>query len=210
MIAPKAEDVQYNTMKSRIESWRGVYADWQIIDSSTWLKMIEPFEPKQVKEVNGQRVISYGLSSFGYDMRVANEFKIFSASTGQLTVIDPKAIEEKALVDYVGGYCIIPPNSFALARSVEYFRMPANVTGIVLGKSTYARCGIVTNFTPLESGWEGFVTIEISNTTPVPVKVYANEGIAQCLFFGGEFPLVTYADRNGKYQAQTGITLAKV
>lgn len=210
MIAPKAEDVQYNTMKSRIESWRGVYADWQIIDSSTWLKMIEPFEPKQVKEVNGQRVISYGLSSFGYDMRVANEFKIFSASTGQLTVIDPKAIEEKALVDYVGGYCIIPPNSFALARSVEYFRMPANVTGIVLGKSTYARCGIVTNFTPLESGWEGFVTIEISNTTPVPVKVYANEGIAQCLFFGGEFPLVTYADRKGKYQAQTGITLAKV
>ena len=210
MIAPKAEDVQYNTMKSRIESWRGVYADWQIIDSSTWLKMIEPFEPKQVKEVNGQRVISYGLSSFGYDMRVANEFKIFSASTGQLTVIDPKAIEEKALVDYVGGYCIIPPNSFALARSVEYFRMPANVTGIVLGKSTYARCGIVTNFTPLESGWEGFVTIEISNTTPVPVKVYANEGVAQCLFFGGEFPLVTYADRKGKYQAQTGITLAKV
>ncbi len=206
----KAEDVQYNTMKSRIESWRGVYADWQIIDSSTWLKMIEPFEPKQVKEVNGQRVISYGLSSFGYDMRVANEFKIFSASTGQLTVIDPKAIEEKALVDYVGGYCIIPPNSFALARSVEYFRMPANVTGIVLGKSTYARCGIVTNFTPLESGWEGFVTIEISNTTPVPVKVYANEGVAQCLFFGGEFPLVTYADRKGKYQAQTGITLAKV
>jgi len=206
----KAEDVQYNTMKSRIESWRGVYADWQIIDSSTWLKMIEPFEPKQVKEVNGQRVISYGLSSFGYDMRVANEFKIFSASTGQLTVIDPKAIEEKALVDYVGGYCIIPPNSFALARSVEYFRMPANVTGIVLGKSTYARCGIVTNFTPLESGWEGFVTIEISNTTPVPVKVYANEGVAQCLFFGGEFPLVPYADRKGKYQAQTGITLAKV
>ena len=206
----KAEDVQYNTMKSRIESWRGVYADWQIIDSSTWLKMIDPFEPKQVKEVNGQRVISYGLSSFGYDMRVANEFKIFSASTGQLTVIDPKAIEEKALVDYVGGYCIIPPNSFALARSVEYFRMPANVTGIVLGKSTYARCGIVTNFTPLESGWEGFVTIEISNTTPVPVKVYANEGVAQCLFFGGEFPLVTYADRKGKYQAQTGITLAKV
>ena len=206
----KAEDVQYNTMKSRIESWRGVYADWQIIDSSTWLKMIEPFEPKQVKEVNGQRVISYGLSSFGYDMRVSNEFKIFSASTGQLTVIDPKAIEEKALVDYVGGYCIIPPNSFALARSVEYFRMPANVTGIVLGKSTYARCGIVTNFTPLESGWEGFVTIEISNTTPVPVKVYANEGVAQCLFFGGEFPLVTYADRKGKYQAQTGITLAKV
>ena len=206
----KAEDVQYNTMKSRIESWRGVYADWQIIDSSTWLKMIEPFEPKQVKEVNGQRVISYGLSSFGYDMRVANEFKIFSASTGQLTVIDPKAIEEKALVDYVGGYCIIPPNSFALARSVEYFRMPANVTGIVLGKSTYARCGIVTNFTPLESGWEGFVTIEISNTTPVPVKVYANEGVAQCLFFGGEFPLVTYADRKGKYQNQVGITLAKV
>ena len=207
----KAEDVQYNTMKSRIESWRGVYADWQIIDSSTWLKMIEPFEPRQVKEVNGQRVISYGLSSFGYDMRVANEFKIFSASTGQLTVIDPKAIEEKALVDYVGGYCIIPPNSFALARSVEYFRMPANVTGIVLGKSTYARCGIVTNFTPLESGWEGFVTIEISNTTPVPVKVYANEGVAQVLFLeSDEICETSYKDRGGKYLGQTGVTLPKI
>ena len=206
----KAEDVQYNTMKSRIESWRGVYADWQIIDSSTWLKMIEPFEPKQVKEVNGQRVISYGLSSFGYDMRVSNEFKIFSASTGQLTVIDPKAIDERAMVDYVGDFCIIPPNSFALARSVEYFRMPANVVGLCLGKSTYARAGIVTNFTPFEPGWEGHVTIEISNTTPLPAKIYANEGIAQCLFAGGEFPLVTYADRKGKYQAQVGITLAKV
>ena len=210
MIAPKAEDVQYNTMKSRIESWRGVYADWQIIDSSTWLKMIEPFEPKQVKEVNGQRVISYGLSSFGYDMRVANEFKIFSASTGRLTVIDPKAIGERAMVDYVGDFCIIPPNSLALARSVEYFRMPANVVGLCLGKSTYARAGIVTNFTPFEPGWEGHVTIEISNTTPLPAKIYANEGIAQCLFAGGEFPLVTYADRKGKYQNQVGITLAKV
>jgi dCTP deaminase len=143
-------------------------------------------------------------------MRVADDFKIFSASTGQLTVLDPKAIDEKAMVDYKGDYCIIPPNSFALARSIEYFQMPENVVGLCIGKSTYARQGVVTNFTPFEPSWRGHVTIEISNTTPVPVKIYANEGIAQCLFFGGEFPIVTYASRAGKYQNQTGITLARV
>ena len=210
MIAPKAEEVQRKAMIQKIDSWVGFYADWQIELAVRYKGMIDRFQPEQVKSVDGNSVISYGLSSFGYDMRVANEFKIFSASTGQLTVIDPKAIDERAMVDYVGDFCIIPPNSFALARSVEYFHMPANVVGLCLGKSTYARAGIVTNFTPFEPGWEGHVTIEISNTTPVPVKVYANEGVAQCLFFGGEFPLVTYADRKGKYQNQVGITLAKV
>ncbi|MFN8443780.1 MAG: dCTP deaminase [Caldilineaceae bacterium] len=169
-------------------------------------KMIEPFEEKLVRK----GVISYGLSSFGYDIRVANEFRIFTASTGQLTVVDPKTLDERALVPYEGDVCFIPPNSFALARSLEYFRMPRNVIGLCLGKSTYARAGIVTNFTPFEPGWEGFVTIEISNTTPLPAKIYANEGIAQVLFFEGEEPEVTYADRQGKYQAQTGITLPKV
>ncbi len=169
-------------------------------------KMIEPFEEKLVRA----GVISFGLSSFGYDIRVAPEFRIFTASTGQLTVVDPKYLDERALVPYEGEVCIIPPNSFALARSVEYFRMPRNVMGLCLGKSTYARAGIVTNFTPFEPGWEGHVTIEISNTTPLPAKIYANEGIAQVLFFEGEQPEVSYADRQGKYQAQTGITLPKV
>lgn len=169
-------------------------------------KMIEPFEEKLVRA----GVISFGLSSFGYDIRVAPEFRIFTASTGQLTVVDPKYLDERALVPYEGEICIIPPNSFALARSVEYFRMPRNVMGLCLGKSTYARAGIVTNFTPFEPGWEGHVTIEISNTTPLPAKIYANEGIAQVLFFEGEQPEVSYADRQGKYQAQTGITLPKV
>lgn len=169
-------------------------------------KMIDPFEERLVRE----GVISYGLSSFGYDIRVADEFLIFTPSTGQLTVVDPKAIDEKAMARYQGEVCIIPPNSFALARSVEYFRMPRNVLGVCLGKSTYARAGIITNFTPFEPGWEGHVTIEISNTTPLPAKIYANEGIAQVLFFEGEEPEVSYADRKGKYQAQTGITLPRL
>ena len=169
-------------------------------------KMIEPFEEKLMRE----GVISYGLSSFGYDIRVADEFLIFTPSTGQLTVVDPKAIDSRAMMRYQGEVCIIPPNSFALARSVEYFRMPRNVLGICLGKSTYARTGIITNFTPFEPGWEGHVTIEISNTTPLPAKIYANEGIAQVLFFEGEEPEVSYADRKGKYQAQTGITLPRL
>ena len=168
--------------------------------------MIEPFVDGQVRA----GAISYGLSSFGYDIRVADEFRIFSAATGQLSVVDPKLIDERAMVHYQGDICIIPPNSFALARTMEYFRIPRNVLTICLGKSTYARCGIIVNVTPFEPEWEGYVTIEISNTTPLPAKIYANEGIAQVLFFEGEQPEVSYADRQGKYQAQTGITLPRV
>jgi dCTP deaminase len=169
-------------------------------------KMIEPFVDGQVRA----GTISYGLSSFGYDIRVADEFRIFTPATGQLTVVDPKAIDERAMVPYRGDVCIIPPNSFALARTVEYFRVPRNVLTICLGKSTYARCGIIVNVTPFEPEWEGYVTIEISNTTPLPAKIYANEGIAQVLFFEGDEPEVSYADRKGKYQAQTGITLPRL
>lgn len=205
-----AQEAEYNAMRSKVASWRGVFADWQIADAATWLEMIDPFVPVQVKNEYGRPVISYGLSSFGYDIRVADEFKIFTPSTGNLTVVDPKGMDEAAMVDFVGDVCIIPPNSFALARSVEYIRMPRNVVALCLGKSTYARAGIITNFTPFEPGWEGHVTIEISNTTPLPAKIYANEGIAQVLFFGGEQPVISYADRQGKYQGQTGITVARV
>lgn len=169
-------------------------------------KMIDPFTDRQVRE----GTISYGLSSFGYDIRVADEFRIFTPATGQLTVVDPKSIDERAMMPYQGEVCIVPPNSFALARTVEYFRIPRNVLTICLGKSTYARCGIIVNVTPFEPEWEGHVTIEISNTTPLPCKIYANEGIAQVLFFEGEQPEVSYADRKGKYQAQTGITLPRL
>lgn len=169
-------------------------------------QMIEPFTDRQVR----QGTISYGLSSFGYDIRVADEFRIFTPATGQLTVVDPKAIDERMMMPYQGEVCIVPPNSFALARTVEYFRIPRNVLTICLGKSTYARCGIIVNVTPFEPEWEGHVTIEISNTTPLPCKIYANEGIAQVLFFEGEEPEVSYADRQGKYQAQRGITLPRL
>jgi dCTP deaminase len=168
--------------------------------------MIEPFVDRQVRK----GTISYGLSSFGYDIRVADEFRIFTPATGQLTVVDPKAIDESAMVPYKGEVCIIPPNSFALARTVEYFRIPRNILTICLGKSTYARCGIIVNVTPFEPEWEGHVTIEISNTTPLPARIYANEGIAQVLFFEGDEPEISYADRQGKYQAQTGITLPRL
>jgi dCTP deaminase len=168
--------------------------------------MIEPFEERQVS----QGTISFGLSSFGYDIRVADEFRIFTAATGRLTVVDPKAIDESAMAFYQGEVCIIPPNSFALARTVEYFRIPRNVITLCVGKSTYARCGIIVNVTPFEPAWEGFVTLEISNTTPLPAKIYANEGIAQVLFFEGEEPDVSYADRQGKYQGQIGITLPRM
>jgi dCTP deaminase len=168
--------------------------------------MIEPFLENQVRE----GVVSYGLSSYGYDIRVADEYRIFSAATGQLSVVDPKQIDERAMVPYQGEICIIPPNSFALARTVEYFRIPRNVLTICLGKSTYARCGIIVNVTPFEPEWEGYVTIEISNTTPLPAKIYSNEGIAQVLFFEGDPPDVSYADRKGKYQAQRGITLPRL
>lgn len=170
--------------------------------------MIEPFTPQQVKELGGVRVISYGLSSYGYDVRIADEFKIFTNVNS--VVVDPKNFNADSMVDFTGEVCTIPPNSFALARSVEYIRMPRNVTGLVLGKSTYARVGIVANFTPLEAGWEGYITIEISNTTPLPARIYANEGFAQILFFESEPCRVSYADRKGKYQGQVGITTARV
>src|SRR4029079_11450118 len=168
-------------------------------------RMIEPYEEKQVRE----GVISYGLSSYGYDIRVADEFKIFTNVNS--TVVDPKNVDPASMVDFKGDICIVPPNSFALARSVEYFRIPRNVLTITLGKSTYARCGIITNVTPLEPEWEGHVTLEISNTTPLPAKIYSNEGIAQVLFLKGEEePLVSYKDKKGKYQGQTGVTLPKL
>jgi len=167
-------------------------------------KMIEPFTEEQVRGDN----ISYGVSSYGYDIRISDEFKIFTNIN--TTVVDPKNFDSKGFVDYKGESCIIPPNSFALGRSVEYFRIPRNVLTVCVGKSTYARCGIITNVTPFEPEWEGFVTLEISNTTPLPARVYANEGIAQVLFFeSDEDCLTSYADRKGKYQKQTGITLPK-
>jgi dCTP deaminase len=168
-------------------------------------KMIEPFEPSQVSRGN----ISFGLSSYGYDMRVGDEFKIFNnKATG---MIDPKRLDPNAFYDFKGEVCVIPPNSFVLARSFEYFRIPRDVMTICFGKSTYARCGIITNVTPFEPEWEGYVTMGISNTTPLPARVYSFEGIAQVLFLeAGTAPDVTYADRKGKYQGQQGITLPKV
>jgi len=167
--------------------------------------MIKPFEERQVRT----GVISYGLSSYGYDLRIADEFKIFTNINN--TLVDPKAFDPRSFVDYQGPVCIVPPNSFALGRSVEYFKIPRNVLTISVGKSTYARCGIITNVTPFEPEWEGFVTLEISNTTPLPAKIYANEGIAQVLFFESDEACQTsYADRQGKYQGQQGIVLPTV
>ena len=167
--------------------------------------MIEPFEEAQRREGN----ISYGLSSYGYDARCAPEFKIFTNVDSE--IVDPKKFSPKSFVERSGDVCIIPPNSFALARTVEYFRVPEDVLVVCLGKSTYARCGIIVNVTPLEPGWEGHVTLEFSNTTPLPAKIYANEGVCQFLFFKGNEPCeVSYKDRAGKYQGQTGITLPKL
>ena len=184
------------------------------IKSDRWIRtqaelgMIEPFEANQVRELNGQRIVSYGTSSYGYDVRCANEFKIFTNINS--TIVDPKHFDEKSFVDFVGDVCIIPPNSFALARTVEYFRIPRDVLTICLGKSTYARCGIIVNVTPLEPEWEGHVTLEFSNTTPLPAKIYAGEGCAQMLFFESDEDCeVSYKDRAGKYQGQTGVTLPK-
>ncbi|MFN3395686.1 MAG: dCTP deaminase [Thermodesulfovibrionales bacterium] len=182
-----------------------------MIKNDRWIRemaskgMIEPFSENQVRE----GVISFGVSSYGYDMRIADEFKIFTNINN--TIVDPKNFDPKSFVDFKGEVCIIPPNSFALGYSVEYFRIPRDVLVICLGKSTYARCGIVVNVTPLEPEWEGHVTIEISNTTPLPAKIYANEGIAQLLFLGAEeLCEVSYADKAGKYQAQRGITLPRM
>ncbi|MBF0557636.1 MAG: dCTP deaminase [Nitrospirae bacterium] len=167
--------------------------------------MIEPFQESQARE----GVISYGISSYGYDMRIEDEFKIFTNVNS--TVIDPKKFDTASFIDFKGDVCIVPPNSFALARSLEYFRIPRDVLVICLGKSTYARCGIVVNVTPLEPEWEGHVTIEISNTTPLPAKIYANEGIAQLIFLqAAELCKTSYKDKAGKYQAQKGITLPKL
>ncbi len=167
--------------------------------------MIEPFADNQVHD----GVISYGVSSYGYDIRVANEFKIFTNVYS--TIVDPKDFKSESMVDFKGDVCVIPPNSFALARTVEYFRIPRSVLTICVGKSTYARCGIIVNVTPFEPQWEGFVTLEISNTTPLPARIYANEGIAQVLFFQADEECETsYADKKGKYQKQESIVLPKV
>ena len=168
-------------------------------------RMIEPFSDRQVRE----GVISYGLSSYGYDVRIADEFKIFTNINS--TIVDPKDFDPRSFVDFKGEVCLIPPNSFALARTVEYFRIPRNVITICVGKSTYARCGIIVNVTPFEPEWEGVVTLEVSNTTPLPAKIYAGEGIAQVLFFeSDEACEVSYADKRGKYQAQRSLTLPKL
>jgi len=168
-------------------------------------RMITPFAEKQVRK----GVISFGVSSYGYDIRVADEFKIFTNVA--TTIIDPKRFDPSSFVDFKGKVCTIPPNSFALGRTVEYFRIPRKIMTLCVGKSTYARCGIITNVTPLEPEWEGFVTLEISNTTPLPARIYANEGIAQVLFLeSDEECLVSYADKKGKYQAQKGVTLPKI
>jgi len=182
------------------------------IKSDRWIKrmarehrMIEPFIESQVRG----SAISYGVSSYGYDIRVADEFKVFTNINN--TVIDPKSFDPRSFVDIKTDVCIVPPNSFALARTIEYFRIPRDVLTICLGKSTYARCGIIVNVTPFEPEWEGTVTLEISNTTPLPAKIYANEGIAQVLFFQSDEPCeMSYKDKKGKYQAQTGVTLPKI
>ena len=182
------------------------------IKSDKWIrrmarehKMIEPFVDEQVRA----GVVSFGLSSYGYDIRVADEFKVFTNINS--TVIDPKQFDPQSFVDIKTDVCIVPPNSFALARTVEYFKIPRDVLTICLGKSTYARCGIIVNVTPFEPEWEGYVTLEISNTTPLPAKIYANEGLAQVLFFQSDEPCErSYADKKGKYQGQKGVTLPKI
>lgn len=183
------------------------------LQSDRWIKhmaaeekMIEPFVDHLVRQIEGRKVISYGLSSYGYDLRVSREFKVFTNLNNSL--VDPKNFSENAFVDIIADECIIPPNSFALACSVEYFRIPRNVLTLCIGKSTYARCGIIVNVTPFEPEWEGYVTLEISNTTPLPAKIYANEGLAQVLFYQAlEECEVSYADRGGKYMRQQEITL---
>lgn len=183
----------------------GIKADRWIAKMAREQGMIEPFVESQVRD----GVISYGLSSYGYDIRVADEFKIFTNVYS--AIVDPKKFDSRSMVDFQGEVCIIPPNSFALARTVEYFRIPRSILTICVGKSTYARCGIIVNVTPFEPEWEGYVTLEISNTTPLPAKIYSNEGIAQVLFFSGdEICDISYADRKGKYQNQQTILLPRL
>ena len=186
------------------------------LQSDRWIRemaekhgMIEPFVGYQQREREGKKVISFGLSSYGYDLRVSNVFKVFT--NVHSSVVDPKHFQEDTFVDLVTDECLIPPNSFALALSVEYFRIPRDVLTLCIGKSTYARCGIIVNVTPFEPGWEGFVTLEISNTTPLPAKIYANEGLAQVIFYRGKEPCeVSYADRKGKYMEQRAITVPQL
>jgi dCTP deaminase len=203
--------VTWRSLQSRVFARNGMS-----IKSDKWIRrmaaetgMIEPFEPGQVREAaDGRRIVSYGTSSYGYDIRCAPEFKVFTNIYS--TVVDPKNFDEKSFVDIKADVCVIPPNSFALARTVEYFRIPRNVLTICLGKSTYARCGIIVNVTPFEPEWEGYVTLEFSNTTPLPAKIYAGEGCAQVLFFeSDEVCETSYKDRGGKYQGQQGVTLPK-
>ncbi len=184
------------------------------IKSDRWIRrmaakgMIEPFAEGQVRTQDGRKIVSYGTSSYGYDVRCAGEFKIFTNINS--TIIDPKNFDVNSFVDFNGDVCIVPPNSFALARTVEYLRIPRNVIVICLGKSTYARCGIIVNVTPLEPEWEGHVTLEFSNTSPLPARIYANEGVAQMLFFeSDEVCETSYRDRGGKYQGQKGVTLPR-
>ena len=186
------------------------------IKSDKWIRrmaaehrMIEPFEPEQVRTANGHKIVSYGTSSYGYDIRCSDDFKIFTNINS--TIVDPKNFDEKSFVDFKGDVCIIPPNSFALARTVEYFRIPRNVLTVCLGKSTYARCGVIVNVTPFEPEWEGYVTLEFSNTTPLPAKIYAHEGICQFLFMqGNEVCETSYADKAGKYMRQRGVALPRM
>jgi len=182
-----------------------ILVDWEIRDFAKKYRMIEPFE----EGLRTEGMISYGLSSMGYDIRISDEYKIFT--NVRTAIVDPKQFSHDSFVDYRGSICVIPPNSFALGRSIEYFRLPRQILGICLGKSSYARCGIVVNITPLEPSWEGYLTIEISNTTPLPARIYSAEGIAQVLFFqAGSICETSYADRKGKYQGQRGITLPRV
>jgi dCTP deaminase len=198
--------------RDAIVAWREPPEESMSVKSDKWITrmakehgMIEPFEGRQVRD----GVISYGVSSYGYDMRVADEFKIFTNVNS--SIVDPKNFDPKSFVEFKGAVCIVPPNSFALARSVEYFRIPRNCLTICVGKSTYARCGIIVNVTPFEPEWEGFVTLEISNTTPLPAKIYANEGLCQVIFFESDEQCeVSYKDKKGKYQSQQGIVLPKI
>ena len=183
-----------------------IKSDKWIIDQSENHQLISPFEATQIRELNGEKIVSYGVSSYGYDVRCSNEFKIFTNTHS--AIVDPKKFDPNSFIDVTADECIIPPNSFALARTIEYFKIPRSVLTLCLGKSTYARCGIIVNVTPLEPEWEGHVTLEFSNTTNLPAKIYANEGVAQMIFFESDQVCKTsYKDRGGKYQGQTGVTL---
>ncbi|RPG43909.1 MAG: dCTP deaminase [Gammaproteobacteria bacterium TMED112] len=185
-----------------------IKSDKWIIEQAKDNQLISPFETKQIREVEGKKIVSYGVSSYGYDVRCSNEFKIFTNTHS--SIVDPKSFDPKSFIDVESEECIIPPNSFALARTIEYFKIPRSVLTLCLGKSTYARCGIIVNVTPLEPEWEGHVTLEFSNTTNLPAKIYANEGVAQMIFFESDQVCATsYKDRAGKYQGQTGVTLPK-